>query len=233
LLKGIHRQRNIDEVFGAYRAVGGQTMVDLIRIKYVVATGGLVREATDPGQVMGMVLDGLQPQGITQIMADEGYMLPHLGAMAARDNTLAAETLAEGWLTRLGLLVAPVPRERGGPVFRRYGSRMARVRIEREDGTVIRETVDYGTIKRIPLPEKETVRLTVSPERGYNVGAGLGFSQTMAGGGVLGVILDGRGRPIISPQNPARRRSRTAAWLRALGGYPDTLLAEAAQGEGN
>lgn len=233
LLKGIHRQRNIDEVLGAYVAVGGQTLVDLSRIKYIVATGRLVREATHPGQVMGMVLDGLQPQGLTQVMADEGNMLPHLGAMAAVDSALAAETLAEGWLTRLGLVVAPVPRERGGPLFRRYGSRMARVRIERQDGTLVRETVDYGLVKRIPLPEEETVRVTVSPERGYNVGAGLGFSYTTAGGGVLGVVLDGRGRPIISPLNPARRRSRVATWLRAIGGYPDSLLAEAGHGEAN
>ncbi len=233
LLKGIHRQRNIDEVFGAYRAVGGQSLVDLSRIKYIVATGRLVREATHPGQVMGMVMDGLQPQGLTQVMADEGYLLPHIGAMAAQDTSLAGEALGDGWLARLGLVVAPVPRERGGPLFRRFGGRLARVRIERQDGTVIRETVNYGSVKRIPLPEDETVRVTVSPERGYNVGAGHGFSHTMAGGGRLGVILDGRGRPIITPLNPARRRSRTIAWLRELGGYPEAVLGEAAQGEGS
>ncbi len=233
LLKGIHRQRNIDEVLGTYISVGGQTIVDLSRVSVIMATGRQVAAATTPGQAMSLIVDGLQPQGITQVLADERGLLPHLGALARTDESLAAQILSESWYERLGVVVAPVPRERGGSLFRRQGARIASVRIEREDGTQIRETVDYGALKRIPLREDEVVRVTVSPDRGHDAGAGYGVTARLAGGGRLGVILDGRGRPVSLPQNPARRQSRIAAWLRTMEAYPESVLANAGAGEAN
>ncbi len=233
LLKGIHRQRNIDEVLGAYFSVGGQTTVDLTRISVILATGRHVAAATAPGQIMAMILDGLQPQGITQILSDANCLLPHLGALARADESLAALVLSEGWYERLGVVVAPVPRERGGSLFRRIGARIATVRVEREDGTQVRETVEYGSLKRIPLRENEVVRVTVSPDRRHDAGAGYGMTARLAGGGRLGVILDGRGRPVSLPQNPSRRRSRIASWLKTLEAYPEAVLAEAGAGEAN
>lgn len=233
LLKGIHRQRNIDEVLGTYFSVGGQTIVDLTRVSVILATGRQVANATTPGQAMSLILDGLQPQGITQILADRSGLLPHLGALARKDETLAAQVLGENWYERLGVVVAPVPRERGGSLFRRQGARLASVRIEREDGTQIRETVEYGQLKRIALQDNEVVRVTVSPDRGHDAGAGYGTTARLAGGGRLGVILDGRGRPVSLPQNPARRQSRIASWLKTLEAYPDSVLAAAGAGEAN
>lgn len=233
MLMGIHRQRNIDEVLGSYVAVGGQTIVNLLRIGRIVVTGRLVGTATAPGQVAAMVLDGLQPQGLTQILSDRRNLLAHLGAVAELDSALAAQMLGDDWLSPLALVVAPVPPERGGPFIRRYGGRIARVRVEREDGSVVRETVDYGMIKRIPLGENEIARVTVWPNGQYNVGSGFGLARTVSGGGQLGVILDGRGRPIMLPQNQARRRARVASWLGALGAYPGDLLQVDGRGEGS
>jgi len=238
LLMGIRRQRNIDEVLGSYVAVGGQTLVDLRRINKMVITGRLVASATSPGQVASMVIDGFQPQGITQLLYDKSNLLPHLGPIAELDSSLAAQMLADDWLTPLGLVVAPAARQHGQFFSPRYGQRMAKVRIERQDGGEIRETVDYGTIKRIPLEKGEVVRVTLWGDRlrnledGQEFGGG-GFLRTVSGGGALGVILDGRGRPIMMPQNPARRRSRVAAWLGALETYPEDLLKAAVRGEGS
>jgi len=228
LIKGIHRQRNIDEVLGTYMAVGGQTIVDLSRIRLMVATGRHVARATSPGQVLGMMLDGIAPQGTTQLLYDQHGLLPHLGAMATWNEALAPQLLGDSWFDRLALVVAPVQVERGGPLFRRHGSRMATVRIQREDGTTLRETIEFGSIKRIPLEPGEIVRVVVHPERSYNAGGGFGTTVRMEGGGALGVVLDGRGRPIIMPQNPARRRERVSAWLRAIEAYPDAIVAAGA-----
>jgi hypothetical protein len=231
LLKGIHRQRNVDEVLGTYFAVGGQTIVDLATIGVVLATGRQVATATTPGQVLGMVLDGVQPQGVTQILSDSAGLLPHLGAMATLDEALAAQIIGDNWFDQIGLVVAPVPRERGGPVFRRQGASIATVRIERADGTQMRETVDYGVLKRIPLASGEVVRVTVTPDRAHNAGGGFGATTRMSGGGSVGIILDGRGRPVIMPQNPARRKAKVAEWLRVIDAYPDDVLAITAAGE--
>jgi hypothetical protein len=222
LLRGIHRQRNIDEVLGTYYAVGGQTIVDLLRLNHVLLSGSLAAGATHPGQVAALALDGLQPQGLTQLYLDEHHLLAHLGALAERDGSLAAQALGENWFPRLGLAVAPMPREHGLMLLR-HGQHLATVRIERQDGTVIRETVDHGVLKRIALDEDEVAQVTVDPARGFDVGGGLGGTYRASGGGRLGLLLDGRGRPIVLPHNPARRQARVAGWLKALGALPAEL----------
>lgn len=233
LVKGVRRQRNLDEVFGAYVAVGGQTIVDLSQIKLILATGRMMAEATSPGQILGLVLDGLGPQGITQVLWDPSDLWPHLGALSQDNEALAAQVLGEEWLARLALVVAPIPDEGGGALFKRQGQRLATVRIERENGAMIQETVDFGGIKRIALEPGETVRVTAYPERGYNAGAGRGATSRLSGGGELGVVLDGRGRPIIMPGHPARRRAKIASWLAALAAYPLEGMAVAAPGGGD
>jgi hypothetical protein len=234
LVKGIHRQRYIDEILGAYMSVGGQTIVDLRRIPLILATGRLVARATTPGQALGMILDGIGPQGTTQVLYDPTDVMPHLGAMAAANGELAAHMLADGWFERLAVVVAPVPPERGGPLFRRQGQRLAAVRVQREDGTTLRETVEFGAVKRIPLEPGEVARITVHPERQYDAGAGFGATARLEGGGKLGIILDGRGRPIALPQNPARRWERVSQWLRTIEAYPEAALAAGAgAGEAN
>jgi len=180
-----------------------------------------------------MIIDGLQPQGVTQLLSDSRGLLPQLGALAGLDEALAAQIIGDAWFERIGVVVAPVPRERGGPLFRRQGKTLAVVRIERGDGTQLRETVDYGIVKRVPLNPGEIVRITVTPDRAHNAGAGFGATARMAGGGRLGVILDGRGRPVIMPQNAARRRAKLAEWLRVFEAYPETVLATAGTGEAN
>jgi len=41
-------------------------------------------------------------------------------------------------------------------------------------------------------------------------------------GGVVGVVLDGRGRPIQPPDDPDQRRRAVTQWHTALDCYPDT-----------
>jgi hypothetical protein len=41
--------------------------------------------------------------------------------------------------------------------------------------------------------------------------------ETEVVGGVVGLILDGRGRPLVRASDPVERQRQTARWLGALG----------------
>jgi uncharacterized protein (TIGR01319 family) len=71
-----------------------------------------------------------------------------------------------------------------------------------------------GDLRLIPLGEDETADVTLEPVRGVDVGAGPGEKlTTVVRGGVVGLVLDGRGRRPIVPGG-----ARAAA---ALGLYPE------------
>ena len=71
----------------------------------------------------------------------------------------------------------------------------------------------------LPLPSGQSARLTVQPASRLDVGFGAGREGTITvSGGALGVVFDGRGRPLALPADPARRRELIKNWYWALGG---------------
>jgi hypothetical protein len=57
--------------------------------------------------------------------------------------------------------------------------------------------------------------------KGFDAGAGPGQAATREiTGGPVGLILDGRGRPLRLPADPAARVQKLKHWNRALGVYP-------------
>jgi hypothetical protein len=60
----------------------------------------------------------------------------------------------------------------------------------------------------------------VTPERGFDMGAGPGKPVTRTvRGGTVGLILDARGRAIEVPEEEAARRATIQRWLEALRVY--------------
>jgi len=78
-----------------------------------------------------------------------------------------------------------------------------------------------GDLHLIPLEPGKTADVTVTPAKGFDVGAGPG--QTVSRqitGGVVGLILDARGRPFELPKDRATRVALLTAWNQALDIYP-------------
>jgi hypothetical protein len=79
----------------------------------------------------------------------------------------------------------------------------------------------YGTLKRIPLKEGEFAQADIKPERGFDLGEGSGKRVLKKiEGGVVGLILDARGRPIKLPEDNDERRKKLRDWFTALEAYP-------------
>jgi hypothetical protein len=82
--------------------------------------------------------------------------------------------------------------------------------------------VACGEVRVLPLAEGEQAALTVELARGFDCGAGKGrpVSATVRGG-VVGVIADGRGRPLQWARTPEGRRQQVLRWEQALAAYPE------------
>ena len=93
------------------------------------------------------------------------------------------------------------------------------------DGTIIEENIKSGIIKKIPLTEDEKVEIQLKPVRGFDVGAGSGRQvNTIITGGVEGVIIDTRGRPLRLPEDDIQRRNKLLEWIKILEVYPKQVF---------
>lgn len=89
------------------------------------------------------------------------------------------------------------------------------------DGKTERYDVKTGELIMISVPY-EAVDAVLTPGRGYNLGAGKGeVIQTKVYGGVTGLILDGRGRPLNLPETKEDRIANLKAWSEATNEYPE------------
>ena len=181
----------------------------------LVASGGVLSHAPSRAQTAAMLVDAFQPEGVTQLAVDSIFMMPHLGVLASVDEPAAAEVFERDCIIYLGTCAAP---SGGG----KPGDLCATYELHRTDGPV-RGELRCGELCLLPLGDGEEAEMTISPARGRDAGSGPGQEhRAKVRGGVVGLILDGRGRPLELPEEGADRRARVAEWSGALGLYGET-----------
>jgi hypothetical protein len=179
----------------------------------IVATGGVLTGQPNLAQTALLLLDGLQPTGVTAFVLDQNGILPALGAAAAVNPLLVVQVIESNALLHLGTVITPV-----GHV--RPGSPVLRVKMAYESGHETQLDVKQGSLEVLALPAGQTARLQIQPLHRADVGMGAagrgGRLKVM--GGALGVIIDARGRPLNLPDDRARRQELYKKWLWTLGG---------------
>lgn len=178
----------------------------------ILAGGGAVSDAPTPGQSLLLLLDALQPVGITSIILDQNNLLPLLGAAAESNRLLPVQVLESGAFMSLGTIVSVISSAS-------YGLPVLQARLTYEDGTEARAEVKLGGLEILPLATGQTARLALQPLQRSDIGNGPGRSAAVqVAGGVMGVVIDARGRPLTLPEDPVRRRELLKKWLWTLGG---------------
>lgn len=178
----------------------------------IIAGGGALSDASRPGHGLLLLLDSIQPVGVTTIIIDQNNLLPLLGAAASQNNILPVQVLESGAFLSVGTVISPV-------VSASYGTPILKAKLTYENGAEARVELKYGTIETLPLANGETGTLTVQGLRGADIGFGSGRSGTFpVSGGALGVVFDGRGRPLELPSDAVRRRELIKKWNWTLGG---------------
>ena len=202
-LRGIVRERTIAEAFT--QEGGGQALVDMMRVGFIIGSGGVLSHAPERRAAALMLIDAFQPEGVTNLAVDSVFMMPHLGALSAVDERAALEILRRDCLVRLGTCIAPKGRKG------RDGTLTARVRLNAPGGTADAE-ITCGRLERVEFESEAEIE--IEPARGFDFGAGPGKRVVArVWGGDAGLVLDGRGRPLV-PTREMSARSHGAMGLR-------------------
>jgi len=161
-----------------------------------------------------MMIDAFLPEGITELAVDSIFMTPQLGVLSTVHEEAATQVFERDCLVMLGACVAPIGA--GKP-----GQPCVRVEWAPESGPATRHDVAFGELLRVPTATSGRGRITATPERGFDVGAGRGKAVTRTvRAGVVGLVVDARGRrPFALPEDPATRIARLEQWNRALDLY--------------
>ena len=219
-LKGVQKERTISDAFE--QTDSGESLVDMMELDLMVGSGGVLSHAPRREQSARMLIDSFLPEGITQLAVDSIFMMPQLGVMAniekeelAEDARNAAiDVFEKDCLIRLGTCLAPVGNAKPGATVL-----MAELTLP--NGDIQKHEIKYGDIIRIEVPY-EPVKATLTPGKGMDIGAGKNeLIETTIYGGVVGIIFDGRGRPMEIPSDPKQRISDLSKWSDAVDEYPD------------
>jgi len=182
-------------------------------VEPILASGNFIPQSPDFSHSLLLLLDSLQPTGATTFVLDPYHALEALGAAAEINPTLSVQVLDSNAFNHLGTVISPVGKARKGtPILRA-------VMID-DDGYTTNIEIAQGTIERIPLPAGKAANLKLIPLHKFDVGmGGAGIGGTLrVKGGALGVIIDGRGRPISLPSDADQRYETLQNWSQTLEG---------------
>lgn len=212
-LRGIRRQRQIDETFQV-RVAGGDTLIKLQEIPTVIVTGILSGVMSDEA-LLSIVSDGIHPSGVTSVYKDPAGIVKTVGLFEVGPVELKAA------LKPVGVLVGPgQEKERVGTdwAFSETGSGLAPLPVN-PDGVV-----------SLDLENSAGIRIVLEPSRTEDLGQGEGRKvQALIAPGFTRVHLDGRPRMRLRSIEKVMHRD-ILKWYGDLGVFPQEVLAAWAGG---
>lgn len=210
-LKGVQKERDISDAFKHDEL---ETLIDMKTLDLLVGSGGVLSHAPRRSQSMMMLIDSFQPEGITRIAVDSIFMMPHLGVLSTVNETAATEVFEKDCLVNLGTSISVV--NKGKKIGEECLNYVITVNGKTNEGSV-----KYGEIKVIPLSENEVADIEVTPKRKFDIGFGKGESiKQKIKGGVVGTVIDARGRPLEFPTDKDLSKKMIQEWTEAFNAYP-------------
>ncbi|MBI3096846.1 MAG: glutamate mutase L [Planctomycetes bacterium] len=211
-LKGIQQERGIADAFD--QTATGQTLIRMEDLDLIVGSGGILSHAPRRMQSMVMMVDAYQPLGVTRLAVDSIFMMPHLGVLATVNEKAAMDVFERDCMVYLGDCVAAAGTGRSGESCMTY-------EVTASDGSRHEGSLPFGALKMLPLAEGLTAKGVFKPAKGFDCGAGRGKPmEADLRGGAAGLLLDGRGRPLVLPDSKAERVAALQKWASAVGLYP-------------
>jgi len=180
-----------------------------------VGSGGVLSHAPRRVQSMRMMIDAFSPEGITELAVDSIFMMPHLGVLSTVNKKAATQVFEKDCIIYLGTCIAPVGELKAdAPV----------IRVQLKGSQTVDEVLHAATLKRYHFEEGEEVEASLTPlQKTLDLGEGPGKAVSKKlKAGVVGVVVDTRGRPEIQiPDTPSARVPLLAGWVDEMGEYPE------------
>jgi len=223
--KSLARKVETEEISAGWRTqrklfkASGEEIIDLLKLDMLVGSGGVLSHAPRRAQAALMLMDAFLPEGVTQLAVDSIFMMPHLGVLSTTYPEIAAEVFDKDCLVRLGTCIAPVgPKARDGQPVMDY-------KLVMPSGHVEQGKAGYGQLLRFDLPVGERAHATLRPGPQYDLGGGKGHPvEAEIEGGLVGVILDCRGRPLELPASDTERVAKLIEWYRTMDVYDSEFV---------
>ncbi len=216
-LKGAQQQRDISQAFA--QSETGATIVNMSTLDLLVGSGGVLSHAPRRNQTVMMMIDAFLPECVTRLAVDSIFMMPHLGVIASINEEAATEVFDKDCMVYLGTCVAPVGKIKEDAIA-------LEAKLTLPDGSTFDEKIPFGEVRMIPCGVGEKAKAVLKPGRGLDVGAGKNqVLETELHGGVVGIVLDTRGRrPFVLPVEAQQRVPRLLKWMKEFKAYPETML---------
>ena len=211
-LRGVQQQRTISEAFD--QAESGQTLVNMLNLDMIVGSGGVLSHAPRRQQAMHMMIDAFQPEGVTHLAVDSIFMMPQLGVLAQVNPEAATHVFERDCLIHLGTCISPIG-------VGNAGDQCLSVELHLPGSPPVTQEVPCGELRLYPLELGEKAAVKLQPSRRFDFGAGRGNAvEAEVMGGVVGLVIDTRGRPLEIPTNSTERVAQLTKWQAALEAYP-------------
>jgi hypothetical protein len=151
--------------------------------------------------------------GVTFLAVDSVFMMPHLGVLSQIEPEVALNVLEKDCFLPLGPVIAPEGDLREGEPA--VSVRVSGAGPHGESREIL---VNGGEIRVLPLAPGTEATAEVEALGDARIG-GKSRVQFRCPGGVVGAIVDARGRPFAHAQDPAARAALNAKWGRQMGAY--------------
>jgi hypothetical protein len=176
-----------------------------ISFEPIMVSGSTLTAAGSAWKTILMVLDGLQPIGVSTVILDQHNITAGLGSIAGLNPIIPVQILESSAYQTLATIVCPYSEEN-------YGVTIMRTILEYEDGNYTRVNIKHGNLTQLPLALGQTANIHFEPVRRVLIDPvvlSLGFKVV---GGVCGVIIDARGRPLQLPRDATTRSELLKKW---------------------
>lgn len=209
-LKGIQQERTISDV--SDQTSTGESLINMMALNYIIGSGGILAHSPRRVQSMMLMVDSYQPVGVTMMAVDSIFMMPHLGVLAELSEKASLDVFYSDCLVPLGACVAPVGQGKEGEKCLEFSLHLA-------DGQTKEGSVAFGEVLVLPLEGQ--ARLIARPAKRFDLGMGPGKTlEATVEGGVVGILLDCRGRPLCLSSDDNKRRADMERWSKVVNMYP-------------
>lgn len=176
----------------------------------IFASGNIFSLSQDSVRDALVLLNGIQPVGVFSMLLDRMDLIPAMGAVAGIDPLIAVQVMESNVFTNLGTFICIESQAKAGtPVLN--------VNIKYGSGNTENYEIIKGEFVNFPVSEGEITELILQPLHKCNIGMGPGKGgKIRVHGGCLGIVIDGRGRPVPLPSNRLERMEKIRQWERNL-----------------
>lgn len=177
----------------------------------IIGAGRTVTGSPQAMQAALLLIDGLEPWGVTSLALDRNGLVSMLGSIAAVEPTAAVNVAMKDAFLNLGTVVAPMGHGRADKPA-------VKIKVEFKNEEVYETEVAYNSLEVIGLPPGEKATLEIRPTRHFDIGLGQPGrgAITEVEGGLLGIIIDARGRPLRFPKDESQRQEQVQQWLASV-----------------